>query len=96
MNSAQVKILVLFIIIVIDSLTTTFLISANIMGEANPFMNWVIQKSNVVWMAMSKIAFSLILLLSIIKCDAVEKHITWAIPAYLVILIGGLAIQSIL
>jgi hypothetical protein len=97
MSSVEKKVLLLFIIVLIDSLATVYLISSGLVySELNPIFEWIRLRSDVTFMIMVKIALSLFLLITIIKNKYLDKHINWAIPAYLFILFGGVAIQLII
>jgi hypothetical protein len=97
MSSVEKKVLLLFIIVLIDSLATVYLISSGLVySELNPIFEWIRLRSDVTFMIMVKIALSLFLLIAIIKNKYLDKHINWAIPAYLFILFGGVAIQLII
>ena len=94
MSSLHRKILSLLTIAVADALLTVVLVVKGF-GEANPLMNWYMQQTDVVWMAVTKIIMTTFLLFLIHKKAIAEKYLNWAIPTYLIILFGGLAVQWI-
>ena len=94
MSSLHIKILSLLTIAVADALLTVYLVVQGF-GEANPLMNWYMQQTNVVWMAITKIFITTFLLFLIHKKAVAEKHLNWAIPTYLIILFGGIGAQWI-
>jgi hypothetical protein len=95
MSSKEIKVLFLFIIVIIDALGTVYLISGGLIGESNPMLNWILQKTDVTFMAMFKIVMTLLLLISILKSKYLELHMNWAIPTYIIILFGSVATQFI-
>jgi hypothetical protein len=89
------KVLALFIIAVSDSILTVYLVVKG-WGEANPLMNWYMHMTDVTCMAITKIIGTFIILFLLYKRKETEKHLNWAIPAYLTILFGGVSIQLLI
>ena len=94
MSSFHTKILTLLTLAVADSLLTVFLVVKGF-GEANPLMNWYMQQTSVVWMAVTKIALTAFLLFLIHKKEIAERHLNWAIPTYLILFFAGVIAQWI-
>lgn len=97
MSPVERKVFSLFIIILIDSLATVYLISTGLaVGELNPILDWIRLNSDVTFMVMVKIGLSLFLLSAIVKSKYANKHLKWAIPTYVFMIFGGVATQLIL
>jgi len=87
------KILILFIIVVVDSLVTVYLICTGYAIEANPIMRWYMHQTSLTWMAITKMVGSLILLYLLKNMKEANRHLDWAIPAYLFILGSAIMLQ---
>jgi hypothetical protein len=82
------KVLLIFIAIVLDAVATVYLMYQGY-GEANPVMDWIANMSSPVMMAITKIVWSLLLLLVIVNREEFRKYINHLIIAYFVIYTGG-------
>jgi len=87
--------ILLLIVIVADTMVTVYLLAKGLAYEFNPMMNWYIQHTSLELMAFTKISGSLILILWILKQGKSSKHLNWALPLYVFILILFHAIQLI-
>lgn len=96
MSSLHKKILALFIISVVDSLFTVFMISKGWASEANPIMEWYMHQTNLSCMGITKIVVTFLLLSLMIKQEIAEKYISCGIGIYLFMLLGPITLQLVL
>jgi len=89
------KILAIFIFIVIDAVTTVWLMMHG-HGEANPIMAWVVSMTSPSSMAVGKIIWSMILIFMLLKREEFRKYIDYLIICYFFLYAGGWWIQLIL
>ena len=76
--------LTLFTVIVADTILTLYLL-VNGFTEANPILNSFIAISNEIYMAISKIILSCVVLIIVFKRKESDIYIKWGLRAYLII-----------
>jgi DMSO reductase anchor subunit len=93
-DKVNLKAFLMILIVVTDTLITVYLIAKGLAYEANPLVNWYLNKTNLECMAFTKILGSLLLVLFILKKGKdFTKHLDWGIPAYASILILAVIYQ---
>ena len=88
------KIILIFTAIVLDAVSTTWLMYQGY-GEANPIMNLVAKQWSPAGMAITKIIWSLALLSVILNYREFHKYVNHLIIGYFVLYAGGWSAQFI-
>jgi len=94
-NSFNRKVLFIFTVIVLDAVTTVWLMAQGL-GEVNPAMMWVVNHWSVSGMAITKILWSLVLLAFVLELPEFKKYTNHLIIGYFLLYIGGWLIQLIM
>jgi len=93
MSDFRKKILALFIIVVLDSISTIYFISKGWAKEWNPVMEWYIHMTDVTSMGISKILITMLFLMFMRRIDlsqnkSIETILTFGIIGYIIIYIS--------
>ena len=90
--SYRSRILLIFTIVVLDAVSTVWLMSHGF-GEANPIMAWIADATSPSIMAIIKIIFSLVLIVWLIPKEKFDKYVNYLIICYISIYILGWWLQ---
>ena len=93
MSDFRKKILALFIIVVLDSISTIYFITKGWATEWNPVVEWYIHMTDVTSMGISKILMAMLFLMFMRRIDlsqnkSIETILTFGIIGYIIIYIS--------